>query len=203
MLEANNNCFWDPNAKRLDKSDAMYVSILTAYTHDGYLDLVEEITGERPDKVDASSFSSPEESYTFPWSAGDNDNLYVTRFYHLEKVKDKVLTMSDPLGQTMLLRESDLTELMDELIDNGYKIEDERKIERWQVTMYIASGSEILDSYPIVGENIPVVPTYGERAFVEGEEHYEGVTRLAKDPQRLRNFQLSYLADIVSRVTSP
>ena len=203
VFEANNNCFWDPNAKRLDKSDAMYVSILTAYTHDGYLDLVKEITGERPDKVDTSSFSSPEESYTFPWSAGDNDNLYVTRFYHLEKVKDKVLTMSDPLGQTMLLRESDLTELMDELIDNGYKIEDERKIERWQVTMYIASGSEILDSYPIVGENIPVVPTYGERAFVEGEEHYEGVTRLAKDPQRLRNFQLSYLADIVSKSPRP
>ncbi len=35
--------------------------------------------------------------------------------------------------------------------------------------------------------------------MVEGEEHFEGITRLAKDPQRLRNFQMSYLADIVSR----
>ena len=41
----------------------------------------------------------------------------------------------------------------------------------------------------------------GRRAFVDGEEHYEGIVKLAKDPQRLRNFQLSYLADIVS--TSP
>lgn len=31
IYEANNNCFWDPNAKRLDKSDAKYVSILNAY----------------------------------------------------------------------------------------------------------------------------------------------------------------------------
>ena len=49
------------------------------------------------------------------------------------------------------------------------------------------------------GEHIPVVSIYGERAVVEGEEHYEGITRLSKDPQRLRNFQMSYLADIVSR----
>ena len=44
---------------------------------------------------------------------------------------------------------------------------------------------------------------YGERSFVEGEEYWEGITRLAKDPQRLRNFQMSYLADIVSRSPRP
>jgi len=203
IYEANNNCFFDPNAKRLDKSDAMYVSILTAYTTGGYMDLVEELTGERPTEIKPASFKSPEESYVFPWAAGDNESIYVTCFYHKKKVKDKVLTMADPFGQSLMLRESDLTDIMDELLDAGYDIEDERMVERWEVTKYIASGAEIIDSYAIAGENIPVIPTYGERAFVEGEEHYEGVTRLAKDPQRLRNFQLSYLADIVSRSPLP
>jgi len=213
IYEANNNCFWDPNAKRLDKSDADYVSILTAYSHDGYEDLYEELTGEEVDTMSISSFSNPEESYTFPWAAGDNEHIYVVSFYHREKVKDKVLTMTDPMGQTLLLRESDLSEIMDELIDSGYNIQDERVIERWEVTKYIASGQAILNGEMgpdgerlgevIAGQNIPVTPTYGERAFVEGEEHYEGVTRLAKDPQRLRNFQLSYLADIVARSPRP
>lgn len=203
VYEANNNCFWDPNAKLLDKSDADYVSILNAYSHDGYIDLVEELTGERPDKIDISSFKNPEESYAFPWAAGDNELFYIVCFYHREMIKDKILTMVDPLGQPLTLRESDLSEIMDELIDEGYEIEEERVIERWQVTKYIASGEQILKSYPIAGENVPVVPVYGERAFVEGEEHYEGVTRLAKDPQRLRNFQLSYLADIVARSPRP
>jgi len=203
IYEANNNLFWDPNAKRLDKSDANFASILTSYTHEGYLELVEELTGEKPDDIDVSSFSNPEQSYVFPWASGGNDNLYVSTFYHREKIEDKILTMVDPMGQPLVLRESDLSEIMDELLDAGYDIQEERVIERWQVTKYIASGAEIIDSYPIAGENIPVVPTYGERAFIEGEEHYEGITRLAKDPQRLRNFQLSYLADIVSRSPRP
>lgn len=203
IYEANNNCFFDPNSKRQDKSDSMYCSILTAYSGDGYKNLVHEMTGEETDEINLESFRQPEESYVFPWAAGENENFYVSTFYHKRKVKDKVLSMQDPLGQPMLLRESDLSEIMDELIDSGYEIVDERVIERWQVTRYIVSGERILDESTIPGENIPVIPTYGERAFVEGEEHYEGVTRLAKDPQRLRNFQLSYLADIVSRSPRP
>ncbi len=203
VYEANNNCFWDPNAKRLDKSDARYVSILVAYSYDGYRELVKELTGTDPGEVSPASFKIPEESYVFPWLEGQTETVHVVRFYHKEKVKDKVFTMTDPLGQPLQLRESDLVDHMDELVDAGYKIQSERVIERWQVTQYIASGDEILSTDVIAGENIPVVPTYGERTYIEGEEHYEGVTRLAKDPQRLRNFQLSYLADITSRSPRP
>lgn len=202
IYEANNNCYFDPNAKLLDKSDANYCSILIPYSRDGYEDLVEDLTGEEI-TVNYDSFRQPEESYTFPWAAGENEAIYVSRFYHRERVKDKILTFEDPLGQPITLRESDLDEIMDDLIDQGYEIVSEKEIRRWKVKLYIASGSDILKVYDIPGENIPVIPTYGERAFVEGEEHYEGVTRLAKDPQRLRNFQLSYLADIVSRSPRP
>ena len=204
VYEANNNCFWDPNAKRLDKSDADYVSILTAYSYEGYEKLVEELTGEEVnDSNSMSSFSNPEESYTFPWAAGQSEEVYIVSFYHRERVEDKIITLVDPIGEPLVLRESDLTDIMDDMIDMGFEVKEERTIERWQITKYIASGSAILSEDIIAGENIPVVPTYGERAFVEGEEHYEGVTRLAKDPQRLRNFQMSYLADIVSRSPRP
>ena len=49
------------------------------------------------------------------------------------------------------------------------------------------------------GENIPIVPLYGEWFYAEGQELYEGITRLAKDPQRLYNMQMSYLADIAAK----
>lgn len=196
--EANNNCFFDPNAVRLDKSDAKYVSILYKYTEDGYKDLVEELTGERPLTVSQASFATPEESFTFPWVA-ESKKFYVVCFYHREKVRDKVITFADPFGSTLMVQESKVNEIMDELVDAGYNVEDERVIERWHVTKYIASGREIIKSYDVAGENIPVVPVYGERTTIEGEEYYEGIVRLAKDPQRLRNFQMSYLADIVSK----
>ena len=203
IYEANNNCFWDPNAKLLDKSDAKYCSILKAYSKDGYRSLVEELTGEDPGEVSAENFKYPEQSYVFPWLAGGNSTIYVTTFYHKEKKKDKVYFMVDPFGQQIVLRESDIEKVEDELSEAGYEIVEEKEITRWAITRYIASGAEVIKSEEIAGENIPVVPVYGERAFVEGEEHYEGITRLAKDPQRLRNFQLSYLADIVSRSPRP
>jgi hypothetical protein len=197
--EANNTVFWDPNAKLLDKSDADYCGILEAYTEDGYKQLVENLTGEEPENVNPGNFSHPETSYVFPWIGSDNQKIYVIKFFHREVVKDKILTMIDPLGDTMQVLESRLDKVMDDMISGGWSIQDSKKIERYEVTQYIASGEDILSTEVIVGEHIPVVPEYGERAIIEGEEHYEGITKLAKDPQRLRNFQLSFLADIVSQ----
>lgn len=232
VYEANNNLFWDPNAKQLDKGDANHVSWLQAYSPDGYQDLCRDLCPEDYDEDDdekesrskkkkrereearrPASFAEPEQSYVFPWMGSGNDLIYIVSFYHRRKIKDKVITFTDPMGQPLVLRESDLSEVMDDLIDDGYEIVSEREIKRWEVRKYIASGEKILngkmgkdgerEGEVIAGENIPIVPTYGERAFIEGEEHYEGITRLAKDPQRLRNFQLSYLADIVSRSPRP
>jgi len=212
IFEANNTVFWDPNAKLLDKSDAGWVDELRAYSEDGYLDLVEELTGERPKTIDADSFKQPDQSYTFPWIGGEGKKIYVVEFYHREIVKEKILTMVDPFGMESELREKALESVMDEMMDHGYTIESEKMTERYQVTKYIASGSEILNGEMkdgervgeiIAGQHIPIVPCYGEHAYVEGEEHYEGITRLAKDPQRLRNFIMSYVADIASRSPRP
>lgn len=199
LYESNNKVFWDPNAKRLDKSDAIHCSSIGAYSDGGYKALVKELTGEEIDKINPANFALPEESYAFPWIGGKNAWFYIVTFYHKEKVKDTAIQFVDPLGQPMWLMASNIVDVQDELIDSGYEIIGQREVTRNQVTKYIASGERILDVKVVAGEHIPVVPMYGERQFVEGEEHYEGVTRLAKDPQRLRNFQLSYLADIVSR----
>jgi hypothetical protein len=208
VYEANNNGFWDPNAKRIDKSDADYFSHLNAYSEDGYKKLVKDLTGEEPEIVSPSSFKTPEQSFTFPWIGGEGKKIYVVEFYHRSKVKEKLLTMSDPFGDTTTLRESALKNVMDEMLDAGYEIVDEKTVDAWEVRKYIASGAEILNGEMvdgeragerIAGEHIPVVPEYGERAIVEGEEVYEGVTKLAKDPQRMRDFAYSYLTDMFSR----
>lgn len=206
--EANNCVFWDANAKQLDKSDAKRCTILRAYSRDGYKALLAEIddTDEYDeDDCNPTSFANPEDSGALVWRQ-TNDVVYVATIYVRKKVRDKVLTLTDPFGETLMLRESSLEEVMDDLIDSGYTVESEKEIQRWEVRKYIADGDGILngdDGEVIAGEFIPVVPCYGERAIVDGSEHYEGIVRLAKDPQRLRNFQMSYLADIVSRSPRP
>jgi len=199
IFEANNTVFWDPNSKLLDKSDAKYCSVLVAYSEDGYKALVKELTGEELDFINVDSFKQPEQSFTFPWLSGQSKNIYVTSFYHVEEVKDAVLTMEDPMGETLEIRESDLKGVMDDLLETGYSIVSEREFKRNIVYRYIASGAEILKKERIAGQHIPVIPCYGEHAVVEGEEYWEGITRLTKDPQRLRNFAFSYMGDILSR----
>lgn len=196
LYEANNNVMWDPNAKLKDKSDANYVSCLVSYSEDGYKALVEELTGEEPD-VAGNSFKSPEISYVFPWISESN-KIHVTRFFHRVKKDVKYYTVTDMFGSSRTVSEFDMKDLEDEFAEQGQEVTSERSISRYVVTRYIASGERILETTTLPGEHIPVVPQYGERAWIEGEEHYEGIIRLAKDPQRLRNFQLSYLADIVS-----
>lgn len=193
IYEANNRVFWDPDARLIDKSDAKFVAVLYPYTHDGYEKLCEELGCEY---TPPSSFAEPEHSYSFPW-LGLNDEVNIVRFYHRELKKVKYYTFADDFGNRRVLRKEDIDE--DDLIDEGYNLESEKEVKRYVVTEYIASGGGILAVNTIPGEHLPIVPQYGERQYVEGEEHYEGIVRLAKDPQRLRNFQLSYLADIVSR----
>jgi len=197
LFEANNNIMWDPNAKLIDKSDAKYVSCLIPYSPEGYEDLCEELGVDDPNKGDAS-FAFPEISYVFPWIS-ESKKVYVTRFYYRERKKVKYQTFEDMFGAERTIKADEFKDFEDEFLENGFDLVSEKEIERYVITCYIASGGRILDESIVPGEEIPVIPMYGERQFVEGEETYEGIVRLAKDPQRLRNFQMSYLADIVSR----
>lgn len=215
LYEANNNVYWDPNSKRLDREDADWVDTLVPYSEDGYRKLVEDMTGEEPE-LGMPSFKYPEQSYTFPWIGGEGKKIYVVRFYHREKVKSKILTFTDPFGIPLQLKESEVKGFEDEIIDMGMVQDEEatKIVETYEVRLYIASGAEILNGEMneetgeregeiIVGENLAIVPMYGERSFVEGEETYEGFVKLAKDPQRLRDFALSYEADVLSRSPRP
>jgi hypothetical protein len=199
IYEANNTVFWDPNSKRLDKKDAMYVSVLKSFSEDGYKKLVKDLKGTKDEDIVITSFDVPEQQDMFSWRPKENNVFYVSEFYYRKKKKEKVYNLKDPFDQIISISEKQYKDVKDELKETGLSLESSYEINRWRVYKYVASGFEILEKTVIPGEHIPIIPCYGEHNFVNDLEHYEGITRLAKDPQRLRNFQFSYLADIVSR----
>lgn len=200
IYEANSTAFPDPDAKLLDKSDANWWSILVPYTGEGYIDLVRQLTGEDiSEEYAKQSFAFPQSSYSFRW-LDSNETYYVCRFYHRTKKMMKFYVYQDMVGDRKEVKESELKDMQEELSLDGYELIEEYEREGYEVKLYIVGGGDdILDEYTIAGENIPVVPLYGERAFIDGAEHYEGITKLAKDPQMLRNFIGSYIADVASR----
>ena len=73
----------------------------------------------------------------------------------------------------------------------------QKKIKRKKVHAYMLSGSRVLEDLGVLpGRNIPIIPVYGKRWFIDNVERCMGHVRLAKDAQRLKNMQLSKLGEI-------
>ena len=193
--EANNVVFFDPNAKRMDKSDARYCTIITTMTKEGAEELCEELGCEMPD---ISTFSHTAQSYVFPWSNASK-TYSIGEYYEREKKTEKIVIMEHPALGTKAYKRSEVKDVYDDMLAQGWRTVGQKTRDVYKVNKYIVSGSTILHGPELIaGEHIPVVPCYGNWYFVEGVEVWSGITRLAKDPQRLYNMQMSYLADIAS-----
>ena len=186
--DADSTVFFDLNAKRQDKSDAMYAFVLTAMTPEAYKAEWEDDPASWPKSVEMTEFD---------WST--QDAVYVAEYYVVEKRKDKIYVYADVLGNEEEYTKEDLeddeTAMM--IAATGLTLIREKTIKRRKVHKWIMSGGGVLeDAGYIAGSHIPIVPVYGKRWFVDNRERFMGAVRLAKDTQRLKNMQLSKLAEI-------
>jgi hypothetical protein len=188
IFDADSTVFFDLNSKRQDKSDAVFAFVLTAMTPEAY---------EAEYNDDPSTWPKSVQMTQFDWST--EDAIYVAEYYVVEKRKEKIFVYADVLGNEEEYTRDDLedeeTALM--IAATGMTLVREKSIKRRKVHKWILSGGGVLeDSGYIAGNNIPIVPVYGKRWFVDNKERFMGAVRLAKDSQRLKNMQLSKLAEI-------
>ena len=194
--EACTHVIWDSNSKQMDKSDAMHCTVISAMSKDGWKAFAEK-NGFDEDEI--PTFQSPDMNWLFPWLT--SDVVYVGEHYEVEEKKERVFIYEDPLtGEPSSYFQRDIKDVIDELADKGMVKVAEKKVKRRRVYKSIITCTEILkDRELIAGEHIPIVPVYGEWSFAGDKEVYEGVVRLTKDGQRLRNMIMSFNADIVAR----
>lgn len=194
--EACSHVVWDANAKQMDKSDAKHCTIISALSKDGWEAFAEEYG---VDSENLPDFQSPSSNWIFPWST--NDVYYIAEHYEVEEKKELVFIYRDPLtGDPVSYFKRDIADVIDDLADKGMEKIGERKVKRRRVYKTLLTQSGILKNRELIaGEHIPIVPVFGEWSFVGDKEVYEGVVRLTKDGQRLRNMIMSFNADIVAR----
>jgi len=194
--EACTHVVWDANAKQMDKSDAKHCTVISAMSKDGWEAFAEE---HDLDEEDLPDFQSPSSNWAFPWST--NDVYYIAEYYEVEEKKETVFIYQDPMtGEPVSYFKRDIKDVIDELADKGMEKIGERKVTRRRVYKSLLTNTMILkDRELIAGEHIPIVPVFGEWSFAGDKEVYEGVVRLTKDGQRLRNMIMSFNADIVAR----
>jgi hypothetical protein len=198
IYDADTTVFFDLDAKRQDKSDARMCYVLTAMTPDAYREVWED---------DPTTWPKGIQQVGFDWATPDV--VYVAEVYRVEEASELIRIFQTLDGQEEKYSEKDFEqdpELETMLEAVGTKEIRQRRVKRRKVRKYIMSGSKVLeDSGYIAGDQIPIIPVYGKRWFVDNVERCMGHVRLAKDAQRLKNMQLSKLGEIsaLSTVEKP
>ena len=67
-----------------------------------------------------------------------------------------------------------------------------------QIKWVKLTGMQILEKRDWAGKYIPVVPCYGQQLIVDSKKKKFGLTRMAKDPQRMYNFWSTALTESVA-----
>jgi hypothetical protein len=187
IFDADNSVYFDLGAKRQDKADAKRCFVLTSMTYEAYKAEFNDDPSTWPKTVTRSQF----DWYT-------PSVVYVAEYYRVEEVSEQIRIYKDFNGEEESLGPDELDE-EEEMLATGWKEVRRKKVKTRKVRKYIMSGAKILeDCGYIAGKNIPIVPVYGKRWFVDNVERCMGHVRLAKDAQRLKNMQLSKLGEIAA-----
>ena len=189
IYDADSSVWFDLNAKRQDKADAKTCFVLTAMTRGAY---------ENEWDDDLASWPKAVHQYEFDWLTPDV--VYICEYYRVEEVGETVRIFETLDGEEQRYSARDFKEddmLEETLIAIGSREVRQKRVKRRKVHKYIMSGGKILEDCGfIAGKNIPIVPVYGKRWYIDNVERCMGHVRLAKDTQRLKNMQLSKLGEI-------
>ena len=185
IFDADTSVYFDLGAKRQDKADAKLCFVLTSMTRQAYKAEYDDDPATWPKTITRSQF----DWYT-------PSVVYVAEYYKVEEVSEQIRIYKDFNGKEESLRPEELDK-EEEMLATGWKEVRRKKVKTRKVHKYIMSGAKILeDCGYIAGKNIPIIPVYGKRWFVDNVERCMGHVRLAKDAQRLKNMQLSKLGEI-------
>lgn len=185
IYNAYNSVIWDSNAKLSDKSDAKHVT---------YLEGMERHAAEEKYGEDVSSAFTPNDRRRFTWNSGNM--VWIAHFYECHEKKDVAIRFESPLGRKMCLYKDQVKDNLDELLDGGFVEVSRKKVKRKQVFKTVVGGAGVIEERRrIAGKMLPIIPFYGYRTYVDGEEYYFGITRKYKDANRLYNMAASSIGE--------
>ncbi len=177
---ASTSLFFDPAASEYDKRDAGHAFLTTLMP-------VEEFKAKFPDQPEIS-FDQEQFNSNLCSSWFNNDMVRIAEYWVKVPVMRNIGLLSD--GRVIDLDDESI--VLDELAAQGVTVQSERKIKSHKVVMYKMSGAGMLSGpSEWAGKFIPLIPSFGKVARIEGKEYVRGLVRNAKDPNRIYNYTVS------------
>lgn len=187
--DADQSVYFDPNSKRMDKRNADWGCVVTAVSKQAFVDEY----GENRISDWPQGYLKP----YFDWFTPDV--VRVCEWYQVERNTEKLYVLTNALtDEEKRIWASEIdSDGLKTYTQGGWKLRT-RNVKRKRVHKYILSGMEILkDCGLIAGGEIPIVPFYGKRWFIDNQEHFSGHIQTAMDSSRIVNTIVSSLVESV------
>ena len=177
--------YFDPNSNEPDGSDAEKCLITEVVSKEAFRKMY-------PDAETDAGFT--------PRGTGDSQSEWITKediriaeYFYTEYKRTKLVLLSD--GTTIY---EDEMPSQDVMLQAGIYEVSRRMTVKKQIKWVKLTGMQILESRDWAGKYIPVVPVYGQQLIVDSKKKKFGLTRMAKDPQRMYNFWSTALTESVA-----
>ena len=177
--------YFDPNSNEPDGSDATKCLITEMVSKESFRKMY-------PGADDGGGFNAR--------ATGDSQSEWITR----EDIRIAEYFWTDYKRSTLLLLSDGTTCYEDEkpseiaMMDAGVYVVSKRETVKKQIKWAKLTGMQILEQRDWPGKYIPVVPVYGQQLIVDSKKKKFGLTRMAKDPQRMYNFWSTALTESVA-----
>ena len=177
--------YFDPNSNEPDGSDAEKCLITEVISKESFRKMY-------PGADDGGGFN--------PRGTGDSQSEWITKediriaeYFYTEHIRTKLYLLSD--GTTCFEDEKPSEVMMQ---DAGVYVVSKRETIKKQIKWCKLTGMQVLEQRDWPGRYIPVVPVYGQQLIVDSKKKKFGLTRMAKDPQRMYNFWSTALTESVA-----
>jgi len=163
--------YLDPESVAPDGSDARRAWVLDEISAKDFKD--------RYPKFDPVSFDGEK-------IVKDDDQVVICEYFEIEEDPISIAKMPD----------GSVIEFNGDAPEGALDI---REITKKTVRRYHLSGADVLEETTFPGKYIPIIPVYGEEAWIDGKRHLHSLIAKAKDPQRRYNFWASTEAELLMK----
>lgn len=187
LPDADQRVFFDPDALLYDKSDAKYCIVVTPMSPEAYKETYDD---------DPASWPQDLLKAHYDWYTPEV--VRIAEYYHrVEETEDRLTFEHTISGDRKKLWRSQLQDGdFKDMQVQGWRQMSRKPVKRCRVEKLTFSlAGEIAPRQAIAGTEIPIIPVYGKRWFVDNMERWRGHVVLSMDAQRLYNAQLSRLAE--------
>jgi len=174
---------FDPRATKFELEDARYCFIEEFVKQ-------EEFKSRWPN-ASTSHFSGMGTKLYGDWLQGKN--IRVAEYFYKNPVRSTLVQLDD--GQVLTLSK-DMTK--EYIRSHGRTIVRDRVEQGHEVKWVKMNGIEVLEEGIWPGNDIPIIPVFGDEIVVEGKKHYLSFFRGAKDAQRMYNFWATAATETVA-----